>query len=98
MKYFWLLKPTEVGRKLITWDCYNGFVVKAANANEARKVAQDSITYPPALAKAGWDNEIHYSGDENRGGPFWINSQLSSCTRLRETGKSEVILASFNAG
>lgn len=63
------------------YDKYDGFVIRAETEEQARAVAQ----------KGGADEIAR--GDRLA----WTNSKYSTCEMLREDGKEEIVLSSFNA-
>lgn len=66
---------------LTSWDSNVGFIIRAKDEEEARKIANST------------------RGDEKKiSKDFWLDEKYSSCKRLKTTGKSEIILNSFNAG
>lgn len=85
----WLLGPMgdiEGENPWIPWyDKVFGFVVRAENEEEARKLAD---------AQAGQENFPHWNGVQEHP---WLNPQLSMCQPLINEGIAGVILRNYNA-
>lgn len=78
------LSMTDEGDEYFTYDCYDGFVVRAETPKKARE-----------LVGSGAD-EARGSGAPD----FWQNPKYSTIKILASDVKGEpgIILASFNAG
>lgn len=83
MMHLWLL--TAIGGA-VGYDCFDGFVVCAADEVQARALAQ----------AAGGDEVRKWSDDEDK--PYWTDPKKVRCTLLVAEGEPGIILGSFNAG
>lgn len=81
----WILKANK---KVLDWDSFDSFVVKAQTERDAREIAQENGATECDIG----------TGYNIKRGPFWLESQYSSCKELKPTGKPGIVLGSFNAG
>jgi hypothetical protein len=81
----WILKPTKEGDKKTTYDCHDGFVVRARTEEEARALADNTRGDEAPRV-------------DNKGRRFWVSPELSTCEELGKRGEPGVVLGSFNAG
>lgn len=79
-----ILRPTSEGKDFLEWDFAQGFVVRANDHVEARKLAQSS-----------GGRETRTAIFEER--PFWIDPALSTCDVLDPDGECCVIMRDFYA-
>jgi len=78
MKLFLL----ELNKDLQDWDCNLGFVIRAADEEEARKMISEDIEKT--------------SGDEGK--DAWLDPKSSSCQEILRNGEKAIILNSFRSG
>lgn len=92
----WILKPIDQNayaevrghnRKVWSWDCAYGFVVRAEDERSAREFVARS------RERDDWENT---TGDE--GPEVWRDVTLTSCVELTGEGEPEIILRDFVAG
>ena len=83
---FFLLYPTEVGQRFISYDCARKFLVSAQNEQSARVIAQ---------AEGGYEvhfQTLKYNAD---GMPFWTDPTLTACVPLVACGTEGVVIRDF---
>lgn len=78
---FWLLKDDRAD-----WDEYEGFVIVAETAAQARKIASEH------------DGEAKRNSLASPGEPKWIDASRTSCVSITVTRDTGIVLAAFNAG
>ncbi len=92
----WILRPITDDakamyrgqtRKIWSWDCAYGFVVRAEDERSAREFVARSRD------RDDWENT---TGDE--GPEAWRDVTLTSCVELTGEGGPEIILRDFVAG
>ncbi len=93
----WILRPIDENatsmfrgkpRKIWTWGCAHGFVVRAENERNAREFV--------ATARDRDDEWQNTTGDE--GPDVWRDVTLTSCVEVTSDGESEILMRDFVTG
>lgn len=64
------------------YDNYQGFVVRAASDDDARRIASESA----------------HGGQSEENITAWLNPELTTCEAIEPDGEGELILADFHHG